>query len=451
MPLPVAPWATASAPGLPGDFDEMLGDQRPGDRGAEQIEPLIQRVGAEHREHEIAHEFLAHVADVDLLDAEQLGLLARRLQLVALTEIGGEGDDFGAEFGLQPFEDDRGVEPARIGEHDLLHVFPLVHRFPRGFSAGLLAGRRASASSRFRLRRDASKARSARAPRARRTRSASKARPARRRRSSDRRTPRAARRRAAQIAQIANAALPRCRCGHSGMRQMSQKIDDASPDTNEQLPGQAFDHSPAGTNGSKPPNRSVETGRGRPQYSLRKTFTIRPGPTSKADDRGDAEANASVGETPRPAARSRASIATTTMADDDRQIVEESRGSPPAQRWRRLGKLPQATACDPCAQGCAAKNIDEIRWSISGSPLNTSASAIHSANSASSRTGSAHRPNMGVGARIAANAVLRRCSSRDLISQSLNDMRLHGIRAAGKTRQRQGRFASCRRSDMRAA
>jgi hypothetical protein len=30
------------------------------------------------------------------LDAEQLGLLARRLQLLALAEIGGEGDDLAA-------------------------------------------------------------------------------------------------------------------------------------------------------------------------------------------------------------------------------------------------------------------------------------------------------------------------------------------------------------------
>ena len=58
-------------------------------------------------------------------------------------------------------------------------------------------------------------------------------------------------------------------CRHSGMhRQTSQKIDDASPDTNERSSGQASDHWPAGTNGSRPPNRSVEAGRGRPQYSF---------------------------------------------------------------------------------------------------------------------------------------------------------------------------------------
>ena len=56
------------------------------------------------------------------LDAEQQRLLARGRQLLALAEIGREGDDLAAIGGLQPLQDDRGVEPARIGEHDLLDV-----------------------------------------------------------------------------------------------------------------------------------------------------------------------------------------------------------------------------------------------------------------------------------------------------------------------------------------
>jgi hypothetical protein len=92
--LPVAPWATASAPVF-GDLDQALGDQRPRDRGAEQVLALIDGIGAEHREDEVAHEFLAQVLDEDVLglDAHHLGLLARRLELLALAEVGGEGDD----------------------------------------------------------------------------------------------------------------------------------------------------------------------------------------------------------------------------------------------------------------------------------------------------------------------------------------------------------------------
>ncbi len=105
----------------------MLGDQRPGDRGAEQVDALVERVGAEHRKDEILHEFLAQIHDADILDAEHLRFFARRFQFAALAEIGGEGDDFRAEFGLQPFQDDRGVEAPRIGEHDLLDVFQRRH------------------------------------------------------------------------------------------------------------------------------------------------------------------------------------------------------------------------------------------------------------------------------------------------------------------------------------
>jgi hypothetical protein len=104
------------------DLDQPLGDQRPRDRGAQQIQPLVERVRPEHRKDEVAHEFLAHVLDMDVLGPhpQQFRLGARRLQLLALAQIGGEGHHLAAVFGLQPFQDDRGVEPAGIGKHDFL-------------------------------------------------------------------------------------------------------------------------------------------------------------------------------------------------------------------------------------------------------------------------------------------------------------------------------------------
>ncbi len=117
----------ASAPVFAGDVDQVLGDQRTGDRGAEQIDAFINGIGAEHREDEIADEFFAHILDEDFLDAHHLGLLAGRLQFFALAEIGGKGHDFRAEFGLEPFQDDRGVEAAGIGEDDFLHLLVRCH------------------------------------------------------------------------------------------------------------------------------------------------------------------------------------------------------------------------------------------------------------------------------------------------------------------------------------
>ncbi len=124
-----------------GDLDLALGDQRPRDRGAEEIFALVERIGAEHREDEIAHEFLAQIVDEDLLDAHRLGLAPRRLQLLALADIGGEGDDLAAIGLLQPAQDDRGVEPARIGQHNPFHF--VRHRACPGRGKG--ASNRAAA------------------------------------------------------------------------------------------------------------------------------------------------------------------------------------------------------------------------------------------------------------------------------------------------------------------
>ncbi len=81
-----------------GDLDLFLGDQRPRDRGAEQILPFIDRVGAKHRKHVVAHELLAQIFDEDVfrLDAEQDRLGARGLELLALPEIGRERHDLAA-------------------------------------------------------------------------------------------------------------------------------------------------------------------------------------------------------------------------------------------------------------------------------------------------------------------------------------------------------------------
>ena len=107
------------------DFNLALGDQRARDGGTQQIHPFIQRIGAEHGEDEIADEFLTQVIHENIfrLDAQQQSLVARRAQFLTLAKIGGKGDDFAFIGGLQPFQDDAGIQPARIGEHDLLHIF----------------------------------------------------------------------------------------------------------------------------------------------------------------------------------------------------------------------------------------------------------------------------------------------------------------------------------------
>ena len=47
----------------------------------------------------------------------------RGLELLALAQVGREGDDLGAVGLLQPFQNNRRVEAARVGEHDFLDLF----------------------------------------------------------------------------------------------------------------------------------------------------------------------------------------------------------------------------------------------------------------------------------------------------------------------------------------
>ncbi len=81
---------------------------------------LVDRRRPQHRKDEIAHEFLAKVIDVDAGGPGGLCLLTRRLELVALTEIGTEGDHRHRVALDQPLEDHRRIQTARIGEDDLL-------------------------------------------------------------------------------------------------------------------------------------------------------------------------------------------------------------------------------------------------------------------------------------------------------------------------------------------
>ena len=70
----------------------------------------------------IGYSRLAQVLNVDFPDAECLGLLPCRLHFLALADIGREGHDLTAVGFLKPLYDYRGIEPARIGQYDLVDV-----------------------------------------------------------------------------------------------------------------------------------------------------------------------------------------------------------------------------------------------------------------------------------------------------------------------------------------
>ena len=127
---------------LLGDLDLLLRDERTRDRGAEQVLPLVERIGAEHRKHVIAHEFLAQILDEDVLrlDAEQQRFLPGGLELFALAQIGRERDDLTSVSRLQPFQNDGRIQAARIGEHYFFDAAGCHGVAPGGFGSGRTIG-----------------------------------------------------------------------------------------------------------------------------------------------------------------------------------------------------------------------------------------------------------------------------------------------------------------------
>jgi hypothetical protein len=108
--------------GLVGNLDQALGDQWTGNGSTQQVLPLIHGVGAEHGEHEVAHELLAQVVDVDLLDTHGLGLGTGGLHLFSLADIGSEGHHLAVIGVLQPAGDHRGIQSSGIGQDDLAYI-----------------------------------------------------------------------------------------------------------------------------------------------------------------------------------------------------------------------------------------------------------------------------------------------------------------------------------------
>ena len=92
--------------GLGGNLDLPFGNQGARNGGAQKINALIKRIGAEHREDIIADEFLAQVFNINFLNAQHFGFLPCRFQLFALPQISGEGHHFALINILQPFQND---------------------------------------------------------------------------------------------------------------------------------------------------------------------------------------------------------------------------------------------------------------------------------------------------------------------------------------------------------
>ncbi len=105
-----------------GDLDHALGDERPGDAGAEEILAFVERAGLDHGEDEVARELLAQIVHLAAgrPGRERLGFEA--VEFLALADIGAKGDHLRLVGFLEPAEDDRRVQAARIRDNDFHRV-----------------------------------------------------------------------------------------------------------------------------------------------------------------------------------------------------------------------------------------------------------------------------------------------------------------------------------------
>src|SRR5690606_15398743 len=93
---------------------------------AQQVVALVDRPGPEHGEDVFTDEYLTKAVCVGGAGAGAQGLLPGFLHLVPLTDVGGESHDLSAVLGLQPVEDHRGIQPARVGENDLVDLLGVL-------------------------------------------------------------------------------------------------------------------------------------------------------------------------------------------------------------------------------------------------------------------------------------------------------------------------------------
>ena len=106
---------------LTGDFQALLGDQRPGNRRPQQVDRLVLRSPREHREGKIATQFVAHIDDARRRRTGLEGFLQSGFTILAgLTQVHVQAMHLVALL-EQPAQDHRGVESARISQNTTRH------------------------------------------------------------------------------------------------------------------------------------------------------------------------------------------------------------------------------------------------------------------------------------------------------------------------------------------
>ena len=104
-----------------GSLDHRLGDHRTGHGGTQQVGAFIDGAGLQGRVDVLFDELFPQILDDALDRAGGDGLLLDPFQIVTLlAHVGDEGDDFSVIVLLQPGNDGRGIQSARVSQYDLV-------------------------------------------------------------------------------------------------------------------------------------------------------------------------------------------------------------------------------------------------------------------------------------------------------------------------------------------
>src|SRR3989338_5023288 len=96
-----------------------LGNQGSGNRCAEQILSFIYRPCTKHWEYKIPDKFFFQVLYINLTRPCLYGLFLKRRQFLALPQVSGKRNNFASIILNKPFDYNRGVKPAGVGEDNL--------------------------------------------------------------------------------------------------------------------------------------------------------------------------------------------------------------------------------------------------------------------------------------------------------------------------------------------
>ena len=100
------------------DFNLMFRNHRTRERGAEQVFILINRARFQRRPDIASQKLLAQIFDHDLAGSGFIGLVNHRFDVISLAHVGDHGDHFIGIVFLEPWNDDGGIKPARVGENN---------------------------------------------------------------------------------------------------------------------------------------------------------------------------------------------------------------------------------------------------------------------------------------------------------------------------------------------